>query len=447
MRNFCQHADTQRGRADLQRRALPDRLPRVVGAADLHRPRGDPGRRRRDRLQRRRSRLPSPSATTGSSSCGSPTAAWATPATPAPTAPPVTTSPSSTATTSSSATPTSCSSARSRRPARTSRRATTTASRPPAPARPAWSPPPSPRPGCAPTSRSTPRCSTTARRGTRSSAGRSGPTTASAGPRASSTRTSRSPCRHTSLAGSVDVLRQPIYLWRARVGDSTSITQRRTEPRAIRDRTSAVDGVSRFMAEHGEHDLKRRYDRCRRRAGPASTSCSSSTRPTSRSAPSSSTWSTTSSTAPTTRSSTRCPPSTGSKWHLVRRRLMPELLEVLRFEKSGELPGTPVVRRGRSFYGNYPFRGDADPRRSPTRSTSSTATSCRCARASRTSTGRATASYLDGLRLHRLPRPGQGALVAHPAHAGGGRSPRERRRRCTSGRSAGPTSRLRHWTA
>ena len=46
------------------------------------------------------------------------------------------------------------------------------------------------------------------------------------------------------------------------------------------------------------------------------------------------------------------------KWHLVRRRLMPELLEVLRFEKSGEIKGTPVIRRGRRFYGDYPFRGE-----------------------------------------------------------------------------------------
>ena len=63
------------------------------------------------------------------------------------------------------------------------------------------------------------------------------------------------------LARAVDVIREPVYLWRARVGDSTSITQRRTETRAIRDRFSAVDGVSRFMAERGEDDLKARYDR------------------------------------------------------------------------------------------------------------------------------------------------------------------------------------------
>ena len=48
------------------------------------------------------------------------------------------------------------------------------------------------------------------------------------------------------------------------------------------------------------------------------------------------------------------------KWHLVRRRLVPELLEVLRFQKQ-DLASTPPVRvRGR-WYGDYPFRTDARP--------------------------------------------------------------------------------------
>src|SRR5215203_2383114 len=159
------------------------------------------------------------------------------------------------------------------------------------------------------------------------------------------------------LAGSVDVLRQPIYLWRARVGDSTSITQRRTEPRAIRDRTSAVDGVSRFMAEHGDLDLKRRYDRSvaeqdlkyfLQQVDAADAEFRALFLDLVNDF--------------FDRADDKVfdplPAIDRLKWHLVRRRLMPELLEVLRFEKSGELPGTPVVRRGRSFYGNYPFRGD-----------------------------------------------------------------------------------------
>ncbi|MGZ4596217.1 MAG: hypothetical protein ACXV3V_04760, partial [Actinomycetes bacterium] len=160
------------------------------------------------------------------------------------------------------------------------------------------------------------------------------------------------------LARSVDVIRQPVYLWRAREGDSTSITQRRTELRAIRDRHSAIDGVSRFLAAQGQHDLKQRYDR----------SCAEQdlryflqaldeaddefralfldlandffdrARPD---------------------VFDDLPALGRLKWHLVRRRLMPELLEVLRFEKSGEITWTPTIRRGRQFYGDYPFRGDA----------------------------------------------------------------------------------------
>src|SRR5207249_646263 len=46
------------------------------------------------------------------------------------------------------------------------------------------------------------------------------------------------------------------------------------------------------------------------------------------------------------------------KWHLVRRRQMPQLLEVLRFQRE-DLAETPPVRvRGR-WYGDYPFRTDA----------------------------------------------------------------------------------------
>lgn len=161
------------------------------------------------------------------------------------------------------------------------------------------------------------------------------------------------------LAQAVDVIREPVYLWRARVGDSTSITQRRTELRAVRDRYNAVDGVSRFLADRGETDLKARYDesvadqdlkyflqqldqaddefralfldlandffdRARPEVFDGLTALDR------------------------------------LKWHLVRRRLMPELLEVLRFDTSGEIAWTPVVRRGRRIYGDYPFRTDVD---------------------------------------------------------------------------------------
>src|SRR5262249_21242810 len=45
------------------------------------------------------------------------------------------------------------------------------------------------------------------------------------------------------------------------------------------------------------------------------------------------------------------------KWQLVRRRALPELLEVLRFERE-ELPRRPRVLRGGRVYGDYPFLDD-----------------------------------------------------------------------------------------
>jgi CDP-glycerol glycerophosphotransferase len=46
------------------------------------------------------------------------------------------------------------------------------------------------------------------------------------------------------------------------------------------------------------------------------------------------------------------------KWHLVRRRALPELLEVLRFEQT-ELRANPKVWIGGRAYGDYPFLDDA----------------------------------------------------------------------------------------
>ncbi|MBN0046295.1 CDP-glycerol glycerophosphotransferase family protein [Streptomyces actuosus] len=67
------------------------------------------------------------------------------------------------------------------------------------------------------------------------------------------------------LARSVDVISAPTYYWRLRDGEAApSITQRRSEPKAVRDRTSAVQSVSRFFAERPEAtaaEMKREYDR------------------------------------------------------------------------------------------------------------------------------------------------------------------------------------------
>ena len=59
------------------------------------------------------------------------------------------------------------------------------------------------------------------------------------------------------LAGSVDVIDEPVYHWRDRDG---SITTRRALPKGIRDRVTAVSTVSRFLAGQGLGEAKRRYD-------------------------------------------------------------------------------------------------------------------------------------------------------------------------------------------
>ncbi|MGW7084079.1 bifunctional glycosyltransferase/CDP-glycerol:glycerophosphate glycerophosphotransferase [Streptomyces sp. NPDC054871] len=70
------------------------------------------------------------------------------------------------------------------------------------------------------------------------------------------------------LADSVDVLKEPVYLWRDRAG---SITSRRAKPRAVRDRTAAVLAASGFLASKAAQtagtplaevftEAKRRYD-------------------------------------------------------------------------------------------------------------------------------------------------------------------------------------------
>jgi CDP-glycerol glycerophosphotransferase len=155
------------------------------------------------------------------------------------------------------------------------------------------------------------------------------------------------------LARAVDVVAQPVYLWRER---TRSITQRRTEPRLLRDRVAAVTRVCDFLdatqppaARRPYHetvvaeDLRYHLDvldeadaayrqvfldeanRLLERFGPGIED--------------------------------HLPAIQRLKWHLVRRRALPELLEVLRFQRD-ELPSRPRVLRGARFYGAYPFLDD-----------------------------------------------------------------------------------------
>jgi len=158
------------------------------------------------------------------------------------------------------------------------------------------------------------------------------------------------------LAGSVDVVADTVYLWRRREAGDLSGSQRRVGVKALRDRVAAVDHVSRFLADRGMTEAKAVYDKSvvgndlryfldvldnaaederhlfldlandfLDRAGAEVL---------------------------------EQPLAIDRlKWQLVRRRALPELLEVLRFADE-ELADTPPVREGGHWYGDYPYRTD-----------------------------------------------------------------------------------------
>jgi CDP-glycerol glycerophosphotransferase len=157
-------------------------------------------------------------------------------------------------------------------------------------------------------------------------------------------------------ARSVDVLADTVYYWRFRELGERSITERRLDRDALVNRVRAVSDVHDFLASHGAAKARRWYDetiveqdlmyhlnvldraddgyrelfldRVNALLDRADKAVFDPLRAIDR-----------------------------LKWHLVRRRLVPELLEVLRFEKR-ELRDRPFIRQGRHWYGDYPFRGD-----------------------------------------------------------------------------------------
>ena len=158
------------------------------------------------------------------------------------------------------------------------------------------------------------------------------------------------------VARCVDVLSTTVYLWRRREAGDLSGSQRRSGTKALRDRVAAVDRVSRFLADRGMVEAKYEYDKSvvgndlryfldvldgagddeRRLFLDLANDFLD-------------------------RADERVLDQPLAierlKWHLVRRRSLPELLEVLRFEVE-DLAETPPVKRLRCFYGEYPFRAD-----------------------------------------------------------------------------------------
>jgi CDP-glycerol glycerophosphotransferase len=162
-------------------------------------------------------------------------------------------------------------------------------------------------------------------------------------------------------ARSVDVLSDPVYYWRQReAGAGPSITQRRTELAAVRDRVAAVDSVSRFLAAQPGKEYrtyKRWYDTSAISSDirifinvlpeadqefrelfmdVASDFLSRVDRHTLDALPS----------------------IMRLKWHLIREGKLDELMAVLAYEKKGSGGAVPVVRRLRR-YARYPFFKDA----------------------------------------------------------------------------------------
>jgi CDP-glycerol glycerophosphotransferase len=160
------------------------------------------------------------------------------------------------------------------------------------------------------------------------------------------------------MAKSVDLLADPVYVWRIRDGGAGSITQRRLEMRTLVDRLAAVEHVRAYLAEHGSRRLRRWYDERLARdelrlhldlladADPAYRAVFvehaqvlfEDARPS---------------------LFAELPAIDRLKWHLVLRGRTDELLEVLRFQQERKTQTPPLRRLGR-WYGDYPFRGDRE---------------------------------------------------------------------------------------
>ena len=157
------------------------------------------------------------------------------------------------------------------------------------------------------------------------------------------------------LARSVDVIAAPVYQWRLREDGALSITQRRLELGVLRDRLDAIQAVRAHLAAHAPGKLCRWYDAsivaddlrlhldlldegddAYRALFMNRVNAMLDAAPE--------------------RIFARLPAIDRLKWHLVRRGLVEEVVEVVRFQKTGGA-APPVRARGR-YYGAYPFRDD-----------------------------------------------------------------------------------------
>ena len=157
-------------------------------------------------------------------------------------------------------------------------------------------------------------------------------------------------------AAAVDVVAAPVYLYRRRETGEPSITQRRHELRALRDRITAVEEVREHLARSEARRHLRRYERSVVAADlryhldllevagddyralfldAANAFLERAHRRVCRGLPA----------------------LERLKWELVRRRALPELLETLSFQRERTLRTPPVRRLGRCT-GDFPYRDD-----------------------------------------------------------------------------------------
>jgi CDP-glycerol glycerophosphotransferase len=155
-------------------------------------------------------------------------------------------------------------------------------------------------------------------------------------------------------AASVDVVHAPVYHYRVRDAGAPSITQRRHELRALRDRLAAVEHVHGYITEHESVRQRRRYER---------TVVAQDLRYHLDLLPDADDeyrdlfmrW-----TAAFLDGCVRAvcddlPAIDRVKYHLVRRGRLDDLLELIGFQREHALSTPPRRRRGR-YYGNYPVR-------------------------------------------------------------------------------------------
>ena len=158
-------------------------------------------------------------------------------------------------------------------------------------------------------------------------------------------------------ANSVDVVAEPVYLYRVRAGADLSITQRRLEKKALLDRLKAVEHVHAYLEREGPRKAKRWYEQ-----SVVAQDFSYYLNVLDSADEDYRSLFLERVNAFLDRAHGRLyddlPAIDRLKWHLVRRRLMPELVEVINFQKKrmGEIP---PVRVRRSWYGDYPFRTDS----------------------------------------------------------------------------------------